>query len=205
MATKLIFWDRDGIINVGRPPAAEETTEEEKRQMYILSEEDFELVPGIKEVLAEFKEKYPDLYHILITKQRCVERGYITVEGLKKIHQKMEELLEFKFDDMEVQTHKIEGGSKDALMTAAMQKFDVEASECAAIGDRASDLKLAEDVGIPIRILITWQSERDGLTDDIEQARNHATHIVSTPEKAIRELNLLNEDGEIRLKEKLTD
>lgn len=204
MAIKLIFWDRDGVINIGRPPVADDATAEEKKKMYVLSKDEFELVPGIKETLKQLKEANPHLYNVLITKQRCVERGLITVEELEEIHQQMQELLEFKFNDIEVQTHKIEGQSKDALMIAAMQKFDLNPEDCAMIGDRASDMELGLAAKIPIRILVTWQSERDGLTEDLEKARELATHVFSTPDEAIKELNLSNEDFEHRLETELS-
>lgn len=182
MSIKLIFWDRDGIINVGRAPVAEDATSEEKRKMYVLSKDEFELVPTAKEAVAKFKEA--GLYQILVTKQRCVERGLITVEELEEIHKYMQELLGFEFDDIEVQTHKIEGQSKDALMMAAMQKMDVNPEDCAIIGDRASDMELGISAKIPVRVLVTWQSEKDGLTNDIEEAETNATHVVKTPLEA---------------------
>lgn len=179
---RLIFWDRDGVINIGRPPVAEEATEEEKRGMYILSRDQFDLVPTVKEAVKKLKNA--GLYQVLVTKQRCIERRSMTVEELADLHQYMQELLAFRFDDIEVQTHKIEGQSKDALMMAAMQKLDVNPEECAVIGDRASDMELGVSANIPIRILVTWQSEHDGLKDDLEQAKKSASHVVATPLEA---------------------
>lgn len=152
--------------------------------MYILSPDQFELIPTIKEAIALLKDH--GLIQVLVTKQRCVERGLMTLDELADLHEYMQKQLNRRFDDIEVQTHKIEGQSKDALMIAAMQKFNVNPNECAIIGDRASDIELGLAACIPVRILVTWQSQRDGLIADIELAKKSATHVVETPLQAAK-------------------
>lgn len=178
---KLVFWDRDGVINIGRPPVEDGASEEQQRAMYILSPDQFELVPTVKEAIAQLKDY--GLIQVLVTKQRGIERGLMTIEELANLHKYMEEQLDLRFDDIKVQTRETEQ-SKDVLMVKAMRKFSVEPDECAIIGDRASDMALGLAAKISVRILVTWQSRRDGLIEDIKLAKKSATHIVETPLQA---------------------
>jgi len=73
---RAIFLDRDGVINRKAPEGS-----------YITRWEDFELLPGIVEAIAEINKA--DLNVIVITNQRCVAKGLITIDGLGRLHQRM--------------------------------------------------------------------------------------------------------------------
>ncbi len=72
---KALFLDRDGVIN------------KEIEGNYVLTPEAFEFYPGVLEALVDLKNHF-DLF-IIVTNQRCIGRGMLTVEGLNLIHQKM--------------------------------------------------------------------------------------------------------------------
>lgn len=77
---KVIFLDRDGVINK-KPPRGE----------YVKSWEEFKFLPGSIEALKILNQKGYSIY--LITIQAGIGRGMMTEEDLTSIHQKMKEEL----------------------------------------------------------------------------------------------------------------
>lgn len=75
-----VFLDRDGVIN-RKPPEGD----------YITRWEDMELLPGVVEGIALLNQA--DFCVIVITNQRCVAKGLISVAGLEDIHRRMTETL----------------------------------------------------------------------------------------------------------------
>ncbi len=74
MSIPCIFFDRDGIVNVAPSP----------EEYYVLSVERFFLMPEFVESLRVVSERgYPA---VLVTNQKCVHRGLITLEGVDAIH-----------------------------------------------------------------------------------------------------------------------
>lgn len=74
---KAVFLDRDGVIN------RKALTEGE----YVTSWQAFEILPGVAEAIAGLNSA--DFQVIVVTNQRAVSKGLITVEELELIHQKM--------------------------------------------------------------------------------------------------------------------
>jgi D-glycero-D-manno-heptose 1,7-bisphosphate phosphatase len=75
-----VFLDRDGVIN-RKPPEGD----------YITRWEDMELLPGVVEGIALLNQA--NFCVIVITNQRCVAKGLISVGGLEEIHRRMTETL----------------------------------------------------------------------------------------------------------------
>jgi histidinol-phosphate phosphatase family protein len=70
------FLDRDGVINRKRPEG-----------QYVTRWEDLEILPGVSESIALLgKAGYCVL---VVSNQRCVAKGLLTVEELESIHQRM--------------------------------------------------------------------------------------------------------------------
>jgi D-glycero-alpha-D-manno-heptose 1-phosphate guanylyltransferase len=70
-----LFLDRDGVIN------------EKIENSYVLDWQDFKFKPGFFEFLKKANSVFEKV--IVVTNQRCVERGLITFEKLEGIHQEM--------------------------------------------------------------------------------------------------------------------
>src|ERR1700685_3084744 len=75
-----VFLDRDGVIN-RKPPDGD----------YITRWEDMELLPGVDDGIALLNQA--NVCFIVITNQRCVAKGLISVAGLEEIHRRMTESL----------------------------------------------------------------------------------------------------------------
>jgi len=72
------FLDRDGVINRKAPDGG-----------YVTRWEDFHVLPGVIEGIAELN--LAGFAVIVVTNQRCVAKGLLTEEDLKKLHQRMKE------------------------------------------------------------------------------------------------------------------
>ena len=77
---KAFFFDRDGIINKKAP-----------QHDYIKSWSEFELIPDVIEVMECVQSK--GYLIIIITNQRGIARGLMTLENLFEIHENLRQLL----------------------------------------------------------------------------------------------------------------
>lgn len=73
---KVIFLDRDGVINEAFPIGK-----------YVLSEDDFEFIDGSVEAIIKLREAGYKI--VIVTNQRSISRGFLTHEKLDGIHKKM--------------------------------------------------------------------------------------------------------------------
>lgn len=78
---KAVFLDRDGVINRKAP------TEDQ----YITRWDEMEILPGVAEAIAELN--HAGFKAIVVTNQRGVAKGLITIAELEAIHQQMREHL----------------------------------------------------------------------------------------------------------------
>jgi histidinol-phosphate phosphatase family protein len=137
-----LFLDRDGTIN------------RLCHNDYVKCWEEFEFLPGVFEVLAKWNQQFKHI--IIVTNQRGVGKGLMTIDDLNNIHQKMIQ---------EIETH---GGRIDkiyyctALTDAdpnrkpnigmalqAKNDFpDIDFSKSVMIGDSESDMQFAKNAGM---------------------------------------------------------
>jgi D-glycero-D-manno-heptose 1,7-bisphosphate phosphatase len=73
--------DRDGVINQKAPEGE-----------YITRWEDFHFLPGVTEAIALLNRA--GLSVIVVTNQRCIAKGLMTVTDLEKMHERMNDFLE---------------------------------------------------------------------------------------------------------------
>jgi D-glycero-D-manno-heptose 1,7-bisphosphate phosphatase len=78
--TKAVFLDRDGVIN-RKPPEGD----------YVTRWEDFHVLPGVVEGIAQLNRAGFDV--IVVTNQRCIAKGLMTVSDLEEMHQRMSDFL----------------------------------------------------------------------------------------------------------------
>jgi histidinol-phosphate phosphatase family protein len=77
--TWTLFLDRDGVIN------------HEKKEDYILNWEEFKFYDGVTEALRILSGIFGTI--VMVTNQRGVGKGLMTVEDLSRIHTKMQEVI----------------------------------------------------------------------------------------------------------------
>lgn len=130
---KILFLDRDGVINKKAPP-----------HQHITTPDDFIILPNVKEALLYAKDKGYKI--IVITNQRSVPK-----EIYDMIHTKMltdlpeiEDVFVCPHEDGECNCRKPLPG----LFYQAANKYDVDKEQSLMIGDSQSDLDAATAYGI---------------------------------------------------------
>ncbi|GHU71058.1 D-glycero-alpha-D-manno-heptose-1,7-bisphosphate 7-phosphatase [Bacteroidia bacterium] len=137
-----LFLDRDGIINRLRP------------NDYVKCWEEFEFLPGILEALTRWNKQFK--YIFIVTNQRGIGKGVMTVDDLEHIHHKM------------LQQIVAAGGRIDkiyycpavtdsdpnrkpniGMALQARQDFpDIDFTKSVMIGDSDSDMQFAANAGM---------------------------------------------------------
>ncbi len=133
---KIVFLDRDGVIN-----------KKAEKAKYITKWEEFIFLPKVKEALKILKQKGYDIY--IITNQAGVSRRIVTVEQIKTIHQRMiEELQKYhiSINGIYMCTHGWDEGCfcrkpKPGLLFKAASENHINLFESHFIGDDLRDVK----------------------------------------------------------------
>jgi len=147
MRRRVIFTDRDGVINRNSPD-------------YIKGPEEFEFLPGSREALRRLTESGFDI--IVITNQSAVGRGFMTLECLEEIHRRMIAAVEAdggRILDICICPHQPGDGCacrkpEPGLLLAAQRKHRVDFSTAVMIGDSVTDIECALHAGIGTVLLV---------------------------------------------------
>ncbi|MBY0501108.1 MAG: HAD family hydrolase [Alphaproteobacteria bacterium] len=142
---KLALLDRDGVINVDRPDS-------------VKSKEEFSLLPGVITAIKLLNEA--SIPVAIVTNQAVVGRGILSPEGLKGIHDYLEDLLKAEgafldriyvcsSADPEDPRRKPNPG----LLLDALTDFKVSPEEAIVVGDDLRDLQAAGAIGCS-RVLV---------------------------------------------------
>jgi len=136
-----VFLDRDGVIN------------KKIEGDYVRNWSQFEFLPNIIDWIRLFQAL--DHLVIVVTNQRGVALGHMTLEDVNQIHEKMLEALEMRgayIDDIFVCPHEENSCDcrkpKPGLVLEAQEKYDIDLSESLLIGDSDSDEQLARKCGL---------------------------------------------------------
>ncbi len=151
---KVVFLDRDGVINYDSPD-------------YIKSPEEFEFLPGSVQAIA-------DLYRngfsvIVITNQSAIGRNLISERTLSTIHQKMTDTVEKaggKIADIFYCPHHPDEHCgcrkpRTGMIFAAAKKHQIEISDSGFVGDNPGDMLCARAAGCKYAILVLTGSGED--------------------------------------------
>jgi D-glycero-D-manno-heptose 1,7-bisphosphate phosphatase len=154
---KVIFLDRDGVINRDSPE-------------YIKRWEEFQFLPGSLEALRLLTEAG---YHlILITNQSIINRGWITPEELARTHRLLRESVAAaggRIFDIFYCPHRPDEECfcrkpKPGLILQAQAKYGLDLRQTIMIGDSGRDIRCARAAGCGATLLV-----RTGYKSDVEQ------------------------------------
>lgn len=157
MKYKVIFLDRDGVINKPAPP-----------HDYIKSWEEFEFLPGAIEGLKILYDLGYKL--VIVTNQRGIARGMLSWDKLNEIHNKMQEVLKENgviIDHIFVCPHDENDNCdcrkpKDGLLRKIEEYYEVDKENSYMIGDLESDIEAGKVYGVKtVYIRIEDISETD--------------------------------------------
>jgi D-glycero-D-manno-heptose 1,7-bisphosphate phosphatase len=144
---KIIFLDRDGVIN-------------KNRSDYVKNWSEFDFLPGSLEALKLLTLN--DYHIILISNQSVINRRMVTTDGLEEIHQKMTAVVSDHGGSIEAiyycphvpedycDCRKPEPG----LIFRAQKDYGVDLSKTSMIGDSFKDISCARRAGCRKAILV---------------------------------------------------
>ena len=163
---KALFLDRDGVINI--------------EKHYLHKIEDFEFIPGIIEVMRQYRQEGYVL--VVVTNQSGIGRGYYTEEAFWQLTEWMKQTLAAHgviIDGVYFSPYHPEKGVGEyrresdcrkpgpgMLLKAAEElKLDLEAS--VMLGDKESDVEAGQNAGLAqtIRLLEKGKTREDSKAD----------------------------------------
>ena len=148
-----LFLDRDGVINV------------DKDGSYIFTPEEFKFLPGAPDLFRNLTEKFGRI--IVITNQRGVGRGLMTVNDLEAIHQKMKDKVSEAGGRIDGIYYCTATTNDDPLRKpnpgmAVLAKSDfpgIDFSRSIMVGNNISDMKFGRNAGIYTVFVKTTQPQ----------------------------------------------
>ncbi len=167
---KAVFLDRDGVIN-------EEVN-------YLSKVKEFKFIKNVIEALKLLSKTGFKI--IIITNQSGINRGYFTVEDLKRIHEYM--LKEFKkesirIDKIYVCPHRPDENCncrkpKTGLLIKASEDFNINISKSYFIGDKTVDIETGKNANCKTILVKTgyggsdnnYKVKPDFIEDDLIEA-----------------------------------
>jgi D-glycero-D-manno-heptose 1,7-bisphosphate phosphatase len=184
MLHKVVFLDRDGVINRDSPD-------------YIKGLGEFVFLPGSLEALRALTEQ--GFSCIVVTNQSALARGLMAPEALDAIHRHMTAAVAAagsRIVDIFICPH-LPGEEclcrkpKPGLLHAAQRKYRIDLSSAAMIGDSAKDIRCALAAGVKTAILVRTGNGRhaegelraQGLVADFigENLKQAADWIIRQP------------------------
>ena len=138
MAQPAILLDRDGVINVNRPDD-------------VKSWEEFEWIPGSLQAISELTNLGWPI--VVLTNQRAIAQGTLTVQGLERIHQHMQESVEqaggritriFSCACAEQGRNCPCEKPKPFMLLQAKRELDLDLERSYLIGDKATDIEFGK-------------------------------------------------------------
>ncbi|MEK7169297.1 MAG: HAD-IIIA family hydrolase [Patescibacteria group bacterium] len=149
---KVIFLDRDGIINRQMPP-----------HDYVKKWEEFEFLPGVLDAFTALTKAGYEIY--IITNQRGISRGLMTEDDLKDIHIRMTAEIEKHGGQIAGIYHCSHGNDdnclcrkpKPGMFFQAAREHKLNLTKSVFIGDTESDRLASEAAGCKTIILKTGE------------------------------------------------
>ena len=180
--TKAVFLDRDGVINRKAPEGR-----------YVTHWEDFHVLPGAVEGIALLNQASFSV--IIVTNQRCVAKGLMTVADLEKLHQRMTKVLAqagATIDAIYCCPHELEQSCScrkpaPGMLLDAASSRGIDLRTSWMIGDSEIDVEAGKNAGCKTaRLLAT--NETIGESGRPGTARNRADIVALSLLDAVRQI-----------------
>ena len=144
---KVVFLDRDGVINRDSPA-------------YIKSREEFEFLPGSLTALARLHKTGYNV--IVITNQSAVNRGMISLKELDGMHRMMTNTIQRhggQIRDIYYCPHRPDEGCdcrkpKPGLILKACNQYKIDLNHSIMVGDSVKDIECARNAGCAKAVLV---------------------------------------------------
>ena len=181
-----IFLDRDGTLN-------EDTG-------YVTSPENLTLLPGVVDSVARLNQSGSRL--VLVTNQSAIARGFMTVDDLHLIHQKLQKELEGGggwLDGIFFCPHHPDDACacrkpSPGLIHQAVEELKVNAAQSYVVGDKHIDMLLAQAVG-SIGVLVMTSEFSQEAVKAMERDQCQVGYVASSFSEAA---DWIVDDAQIR-------
>src|SRR5713101_726026 len=168
---KAVFLDRDGVIN-RKPPEGQ----------YVTCWEEMQFLPGVAEAMALLIRA--GFCVIVVTNQRCVAKGLLTVRELDSMHQRMcQELAtagavitEVYYCPHETQAPCTCRKPAPGMLLAAAQAHQIDLTASWMIGDSDIDMEAGRNAGCRTARILNGDQAVSGVADVIAQSLLDAVH-----------------------------
>jgi len=180
---RAVFLDRDGVIN------------RKEEGGYVTRWEDFHFLPGVAEAISSLDRAGWSV--IVISNQRCVAKGLLTIADLEAIHQRMREELAksgAKLDGIYYCPHDKEPPcpcrkpSHGMLLTAA-ENHQIDLTSSWLVGDSESDIEAGKRAGCStVRIVADLPAETEGADCFARSLLEASERVLTAPDKIPRKV-----------------
>ncbi|TNE81588.1 MAG: HAD-IIIA family hydrolase [Bacteroidetes bacterium] len=142
MGSKIVFFDRDGVIN-------------KEIDRYIEKVEEFEILPGIGEALSTLKQRGYKL--VLVTNQGGIAKGLYGHEEVRTMHAMLQNYLsdfDAQLDLLYYSPHHPDYGNSlnrkpgSMMVERGLARLDGDPSQCVIIGDKVRDMDAGAAAGV---------------------------------------------------------
>jgi histidinol-phosphate phosphatase family domain/HAD-superfamily hydrolase, subfamily IIIA len=149
---KAAFLDRDGVINRKAPGNG-----------YITTWKDMEILPGVPDSIAKLNNA--GFQVIVVSNQRCVAKGLITIAGLESLHDRMREHLaqsKARIDAIYYCPHETSPPCRcrkpqPGMLLDAARDHNIDLAQSWMIGDSAVDVEAGRRAGCRTILLANGQ------------------------------------------------
>jgi D-glycero-D-manno-heptose 1,7-bisphosphate phosphatase len=153
VSRRFVLVDRDGTIN--------------EEADYVLEPDQLRLLPGSADALRELRDL--DLGLVVVTNQSPLGRGWLTEDGLARIHARLEQLLlaeDAGVDGFEVCPHTPDNGCDcrkpaPGMVLRAAAAYGFDPAEAYVVGDHRSDVEMGRRVGARTILVRTGHGDEE--------------------------------------------
>ena len=196
MRKKVLFLDRDGTLN-SEPPDFQVDALDKVR-----------LVPGVIPALLSLQDA--GYRFVMVTNQDGLGSASFPTEAFDACHAHIVDLFNsqgIEFDDIFICPHTPGDGCacrkpETGLLTRYLAKTDLDIDACAVIGDRESDMQLAENIGVRGFLIDAngpYENTWDGIRATLLSAERVAEIVRKTKETDIRVRVNLDETAPVEI------
>ena len=177
MDCSTVFLDRDGVINQDSPD-------------YIKCWEDFRFIPGSRKAIARLTKA--GIRVILITNQSMINRGMVPLKTLEEMHMKLLRAVSNKggsITDIFYCPHRPDENCscrkpKPGLIWAARDRYGIDLSKSAMVGDSAKDVLAGKAAGCSKTVLVRTGNGCQALLE-LQSAGIQPDHVASGLKTAV--------------------
>lgn len=169
-----LFIDRDGVVN------------KEKKEDYILNWNEFNFYDGVKDAFKIFNQKFGTI--VMVTNQRGVGKGLMSLDDLTSIHSKMKDeiidaggRIDKIFFSPDLDNSSINRKPNIGMALQAQLDFpDIDFAKSIMIGNRLSDMQFGRNAGMKTVYLNTTHPEVEENNSLIDYRFNTLSDFATT-------------------------